>query len=160
MQTNDESTRMESVSLSQKFAEIDGRRPRVFIPELEDNGCHKERKMAAALLADAGWDVDVGAPQSAEESAQTASDNDVHFIYYLSRSNGKTALLVKMMQALTVMGRDDILTAVHDCSDSEKNHLIRYGVTAAFPETYPLGNASITMLHLLLAREEDEDAEI
>lgn len=120
MQTNDESTRMESVSLSQKFAEIDGRRPRVFIPELEDDGCHEERKMAAALLADAGWDVDVGAPQSAEESAQTASDNDVHFIYYLSRSNGKTALLVKMMQALTVMGRDDILTAVHDCSDSEK----------------------------------------
>ena len=42
MQTNDESTRMESVSLSQKFAEIDGRRPRVFIPELEDDGCHEK----------------------------------------------------------------------------------------------------------------------
>lgn len=49
MQTNDESTRMESVSLSQKFAEIDGRRPRVFIPELEDDGCHEERKMARCL---------------------------------------------------------------------------------------------------------------
>ena len=80
--TNTENERRteEALKLSSLFEELDGRRPRLFMPELEDDDDKEARKLAATTFADHGWDVDVSPLLSPEISAQNAADNDVHFI--------------------------------------------------------------------------------
>lgn len=75
--------RMQSVKLTKQFAEQEGRRPRILIAEMEEDGSKKERKLAAAAFADAGWDVDVGSLETPEDTARNAVDNDVHFISFI-----------------------------------------------------------------------------
>ena len=81
--TNTEKERRteEALKLSSLFEELDGRRPRLFMPELEDDDDKEARKLAATTFADHGWDVDVSPLLSPEISAQNAADNDVHFIF-------------------------------------------------------------------------------
>ena len=149
--------RMQSVKLTKQFAEQEGRRPRILIAEMEEDGSKKERKLAAAAFADAGWDVDVGSLETPEDTARNAVDNDVHFIYYASDSPSRTKLLVSLERALTLLGRDDILVALQPGEESEKETLFRYGIAAVFPHNYPLEQAGLTMLGLLMAQPEEEN---
>lgn len=155
-----EKDREESVTLSRQFAEIEGRRPRIYIPEMEDDGEHEKRKEAATTFADAGWDVDVGSPEPPEDAAQNAADNDVHFIYYYSTAKSRTSLLVKLIQYLTMLGRDDILVAAAPVTESERPVLFHYGITAAFDKNYTIDKSSLTMLRLLITRSREEDSNL
>ena len=76
--TNTEKERRteEAMKLSSLFEELDGRRPRLFMPELEDDDDKEARKLAATTFADHGWDVDVSPLLSPEISAQNAADKD------------------------------------------------------------------------------------
>lgn len=150
--------RMQSVKLTKQFAEQEGRRPRILIAEMEEDGSKKERKLAAAAFADAGWDVDVGSLETPEDTARNAVDNDVHFIYYTSDSLNRVHLLIELERALTLLGRDDILIALHQGTESEKEDLFRYGVAAVFPRDYPLEQAGLTMLGLLMAQAQEEES--
>ena len=154
-----EKDRVESIALSRQFAELEGRRPRIYIPEMEEDGNHEQRKEAATTFADAGWDVDVGSPDPPEDTAQNAADNDVHFIYYYSTAKNRTSLLVKLIQYLTMLGRDDILVAASPVTDAERPVLFHYGITAAFDENYTIDKASLTMLRLLLTRSMEENSD-
>lgn len=157
MNRKQEEERQKSVEMSRQFAEKEGRRPRMYIAEMEEDGSQEERKLAATTFADAGWDVDVGSLESPEDTAQSASDNDVHFIFYTSDSPQKTKLVIELERALTLLGRDDILIAVHQGEEKEKEPLFRYGVAAVFPRDYPLDQASLTMLGLLNAEGQSEE---
>lgn len=152
-----EMERQKSVELTKQFAEQEGRRPRMYIAEMEEDGSKEQRKLAATTFADAGWDVDVGSLETPEDTARTAVDNDVHFIYFSTDSPHRVRLTVELERALTLQGRDDILIAVQQGEEKEKETLFRYGIAAVFPKDYPLEQAGLTMLGLLMAQMEDEN---
>lgn len=149
----------EALKLSKQFEEMDGRRPRLFLPELEDDDDKEARKIAATVFADQGWDVDVGPLLAPEVSAQTAADNDVHFIFYTSKSPTMTKAVIPMSQTLAMMGRDDILIAVHQVKKEDKELLFRYGIVAAFDETASFEENSLTMLRLLISLAKEAERE-
>ncbi len=149
----------DALELSRQFEELDGRRPRLFLPELEEDDDKESRKIAATVFADHGWDVDVGPLLSPSASAQTAADNDVHFIFYTSKSPDLAKAVIPMSQTLAMIGRDDILIAAHQVRKEDKELLFRYGIIAAFDEEAAFEDISLTMLRLLisLAKEEQEE---
>lgn len=159
MTSTEEKERKESVELTKIFSDLDGRRPRLFMADIEGEELQNKefRKEAASTFADAGWDVDVGSAQTPEETAQNAADNDVHFIFYTSDTKDRAKNAIAISRALAMIGRDDILIAVHQVPEEEKEALFRYGIICAFPKEYDPEKASLTMLRILIAREKEED---
>ena len=153
-----EMERQKSVELTKQFAELEGRRPRMYIAEMEEDVSKEQRKLAATTFAVAGWDVDVGSLETPEDTARSAVDNDVHFIYYTSDSLNRVHLLIELERTLTLLGRDDILIALHQGTEGEKENLFRYGVAAVFQKDYPLEQAGLTMLGLLMAQAQEEES--
>lgn len=143
-----ETVREEALRLSKEFAELDGRRPRVLLIEMENDpeSDREERKLAANALADSGWDVDVSPSQQPEDAAKGAADNDVHFVFYTTTGDARGKNAVALSRALALYGRDDILIAVHQVPPEEKESLFRYGILCAFPKDYDYLQASLTML--------------
>lgn len=160
---NQEMERQKSVELTKKLADMEGRRPRLYMADMEEDHSKEERKLAATTFADGGWDVDVGSMETPEDTARHAIENDVHFIYFSTDSPHRVHLTVELERALTLQGRDDILIAVQQGEEKEKEKekeketLFRYGIAAVFPKDYPLEQAGLTMLGLLMARMEDEN---
>ncbi len=153
-----ETIREEALRLSKEFAELDGRRPRLLLIEMENDlpEDKENRKLAANAFADSGWDVDVSPQQSPDDAARGAADNDVHFVFYTSGSQDKIKKSVALSRALALCGRDDILIAAHQIQPEQRESLFRYGVVCAFGPEYDFAQASLTMLRILLAREKEE----
>ena len=160
-QKTKETIREEALRLSKEFAELDGRRPRLLLIEMENDlpEDREQRKLAANAFADSGWDVDVSPLESPEDAARGAADNDVHFVFYTSGSPTKVKQSIALAQGLCLYGRDDILIAVHQVKPEEKESLFRYGIICAFGSDYEYLQASLTMLRILIAREKEEPEE-
>ena len=157
-----ETIREEALNLSREFALLDGRRPRVLLMQTESDLAKdsEARRLAANAFADSGWDVDVSPVQSPEDSARSASDNDVHFVFYTSGSEKAVKNTVDLIRALSVNGSDDILIAVHQIIPKLRESLFRYGIICAFGPDHDFAQASLTMLRILIAREKaDEEQE-
>jgi methylmalonyl-CoA mutase len=92
------------------FAEEEGRRPRMLVVKMGQDGHDRGAKVIATAFADIGFDVDVGPLfQTPEEAAQDAIDNDVHVIGISSQAAGHLTLAPKLVQALQAAGAGDIL---------------------------------------------------
>jgi methylmalonyl-CoA mutase len=92
------------------FAEAEGRRPRMLVVKMGQDGHDRGAKVIATAFADIGFDVDVGPLfQTPEEAAQDAIDNDVHVVGISSQAAGHKTLAPKLVQALKAAGADDIL---------------------------------------------------
>ncbi len=92
------------------FAEEEGRRPRMLVVKMGQDGHDRGAKVIATAFADIGFDVDVGPLfQTPEEAAQDAIDNDVHVIGISSQAAGHKTLAPKLVAALKAAGADDIL---------------------------------------------------
>jgi methylmalonyl-CoA mutase len=92
------------------FAEAEGRRPRMLVVKMGQDGHDRGAKVIATAFADIGFDVDVGPLfQTPEEAAQDAIDNDVHVIGISSQAAGHKTLAPKLVQALKEAGAGDIL---------------------------------------------------
>ncbi|MGO4909016.1 methylmalonyl-CoA mutase [Pseudorhodobacter sp. W20_MBD10_FR17] len=92
------------------FAEVEGRRPRMLVVKMGQDGHDRGAKVIATAFADIGFDVDVGPLfQTPEEAAQDAIDNDVHIIGISSQAAGHKTLAPKLVQALKAAGAGDIL---------------------------------------------------
>ena len=92
------------------FAEAEGRRPRMLVVKMGQDGHDRGAKVIATAFADIGFDVDVGPLfQTPEEAAQDAIDNDVHVIGISSQAAGHKTLAPKLVQALKAAGAGDIL---------------------------------------------------
>ncbi|MEL7463707.1 MAG: methylmalonyl-CoA mutase [Pseudomonadota bacterium] len=92
------------------FAEAEGRRPRMLVVKMGQDGHDRGAKVIATAFADIGFDVDVGPLfQTPEEAAQDAIDNDVHIIGISSQAAGHKTLAPKLIEALRAAGADDVI---------------------------------------------------
>jgi len=102
-----------ATELVEKFAEADGRRPRILVAKMGQDGHDRGQKVIATAFADIGFDVDVGALFSTpDEVARQAADNDVHVVGVSSLAAGHLTLVPALRDALAEVGRSDIMVVV------------------------------------------------
>jgi len=96
--------------LANEFADLDGRRPRIMVAKLGQDGHDRGAKIIATSFADLGFDVDIGPLfQTPEEAARQAAENDVHVLGISSLAAGHKTLVPRTVAALKALGREDIL---------------------------------------------------
>lgn len=97
-------------ALSDQFAAIDGRRPRILVAKMGQDGHDRGAKVIATSFADLGFDVDIGPLfQTPEEVAMQAAENDVHIVGASSLAGGHKTLVPQLIEALRKIGRPDIM---------------------------------------------------
>jgi methylmalonyl-CoA mutase len=97
----------------QRFVELDGRRPRILVAKMGQDGHDRGQKVIAAAFADIGFDVDIGPLfQTPAETARQAAENDVHVVGVSSLAAGHLTLVPALREALAELGRKDILIVV------------------------------------------------
>ncbi len=120
--------------LADRFAEMEGRRPRIMIAKMGQDGHDRGAKVISTSFADLGFDVDIGPLfQMPEEVARQAIENDVHIVGVSSLAAGHKTLVPQLIQALKDMGRDDMLVVVGGViPQQDYAFLYDAGVTAIF----------------------------
>ena len=109
-ESSDDENFRTALKMSDKFAELDGRRPRIMVAKMGQDGHDRGAKIIATSFADLGFDVDI-APlfQTPQEVAQQAAENDVHVVGISSLTAGHKTLLPQLIAELKKIGRDDIM---------------------------------------------------
>jgi methylmalonyl-CoA mutase len=138
----------------EKFAEADGRRPRILIAKMGQDGHDRGQKVIATAFADIGFDVDVGSLFSTpEEVARQAADNDVHVVGVSSLAAGHLTLVPALREALAEAGRPDIMIVVGGViPPGDFDELYAAGATAIFPPGTVIADAAIGLLRKLAGR--------
>jgi methylmalonyl-CoA mutase len=99
--------------LTDEFARKQGRRPRILIAKMGQDGHDRGAKVIATAYADLGFDVDIGPLfQQPDEAARMASENDVHVVGISSLAGGHKTLLIQLVEELRKIGRSDIMVVV------------------------------------------------
>ncbi|MGH3725976.1 MAG: methylmalonyl-CoA mutase [Mycobacterium sp.] len=144
----------QAIELVQKFADADGRRPRVLVAKMGQDGHDRGQKVIATAFADIGFDVDVGPLfQTPEEVARQAADNDVHVVGVSSLAAGHLTLVPALREALAEVGRPDIMIVVGGViPPGDFDELYAAGAAAIFPPGTVISEAAIGLLHKLAER--------
>ncbi|GAA4474349.1 methylmalonyl-CoA mutase [Rhodococcus olei] len=151
----DEAGKSENIStateLVEKFAESEGRRPRILVAKMGQDGHDRGQKVISTGFADLGFDVDVGPLfQTPEEVAQQAADADVHIVGVSSLAAGHLTLVPALREALASVGRPDIMVVVGGViPPGDFDELYRAGAAAIFPPGTVLADAAIGLLQKL-----------
>ncbi|MBX5486635.1 MAG: methylmalonyl-CoA mutase [Mycolicibacterium hassiacum] len=143
-----------ATELVEKFAAADGRRPRILVAKIGQDGHDRGQKVIATAFADIGFDVDVG-PLFAtpEEVARQAADNDVHIVGVSSLAAGHLTLVPALRKALEEVGRPDIMIVVGGViPPGDFDELYAAGATAIYPPGTVIADAAIGLLHKLAER--------
>ncbi|MFC9765874.1 methylmalonyl-CoA mutase [Rhodococcus jostii] len=154
----DEAGKVENISkateLVEKFAEEEGRRPRVLIAKMGQDGHDRGQKVIATAFADIGFDVDVGPLfQTPEEVANQAADNDVHVVGVSSLAAGHLTLVPALREALAAVGRPDIMIVVGGViPPGDFAELYEAGAAAIFPPGTVIADAASGLLEKLAAQ--------
>jgi methylmalonyl-CoA mutase len=139
-------------SLIQKFQEREGRRPRILIAKMGQDGHDRGQKVISTAFADLGFDVDVGPLfQTPEETARQATENDVHVIGVSSLAAGHLTLVPELKAELKKLGRDDILVTIGGVippQDYEK--LYEMGVAGIFGPGTVIADAARDLMKKLI----------
>nr|WP_206037505.1 methylmalonyl-CoA mutase [Rhodococcus sp. HNM0569] len=137
--------------LVDKFAEAEGRRPRVLIAKMGQDGHDRGQKVIATAFADLGFDVDVGPLfQTPEEVAAQAADNDVHVVGVSSLAAGHLTLVPALREALAAVGRPDIMIVVGGViPPGDFDELYEAGAAAIFPPGTVIAEAAVGLLRNL-----------
>ncbi|MGE4364937.1 methylmalonyl-CoA mutase [Mycolicibacterium austroafricanum] len=143
-----------ATELVEKFAEADGRRPRILVAKMGQDGHDRGQKVIATAFADIGFDVDVGSLFSTpEEVARQAADNDVHVVGVSSLAAGHLTLVPALRDALAEVGRPDIMIVVGGViPPGDFDELYAAGATAIFPPGTVIADAAIGLLNKLAER--------
>jgi methylmalonyl-CoA mutase len=142
--------------LTDQFAEKHGRRPRILIAKMGQDGHDRGAKVVATAYADLGFDVDIGPLfQQPDEAARMASENDVHVVGISSLAGGHKTLLTQLVDELKKIGRDDIMVVVGGVIPPQDYDFLRtHGADAVFgPGTF-IPDAAKEILTQLQARLE------
>jgi methylmalonyl-CoA mutase len=133
------------------FAEAEGRRPRMLVVKMGQDGHDRGAKVIATAFADIGFDVDVGPLfQTPEEAAQDAIDNDVHVIGISSQAAGHKTLAPKLVEALKAAGAGDILVICGGViPQQDYQFLYDHGVKAIFGPGTNIPDAAKDILRLI-----------
>ncbi|GGD44607.1 methylmalonyl-CoA mutase [Sinisalibacter lacisalsi] len=135
----------------EKFAEEEGRRPRMLVVKMGQDGHDRGAKVIATAFADIGFDVDVGPLfQTPEEAAQDAVDNDVHVVGISSQAAGHKTLAPKLIEALKAQGAEDILVICGGViPQQDYDFLKKAGVKAIFGPGTNIPEAAKDILRLI-----------
>lgn len=150
IQMDDKFTRAKT--LSDTFAEIEGRRPRIMVAKLGQDGHDRGAKIIATSFADLGFDVDMGPLfQTPEEAARQAAENDVHVLGISSLAAGHKTLVPQTIAELKAIGRDDILVVVGGViPPQDYDFLFEQGVLAVFGPGTIISEAAASILEILI----------
>ena len=142
----------EAQKLSEKFLEFDGRRPRILVAKLGQDGHDRGAKVIATGFADIGFDVDIGPLfQTPKEAAQQAIENDVHVIGISSLAAGHKTLVPEVIELLKELGRPDIKVVVGGViPPQDYDFLYKKGVVAVFGPGTPIANAGKEIIEILM----------
>ena len=141
------------------FAEIEGRRPRMLVVKMGQDGHDRGAKVIATAFADIGFDVDVGPLfQTPEEAAREAIENDVHIIGISSQAAGHKTLVPALIKALKAEGADDIMVVCGGViPQQDYDFLFAEGVAAVYgPGTHIPTAAAEILAHISGQREAAE----
>ena len=135
-----------------KFEAKEGRKPRILVAKMGQDGHDRGAKVVATGYADLGYDVDVGPLfQTPEETAKMAVENDVHIIGMSSLAAGHKTLLPQLIQELKKLGREDIMVVVGGVIPAQDyKYLLDNGAAAIFGPGTKIADSAKKMLELLL----------
>ena len=136
------------------FALKAGRRPRIMVAKLGQDGHDRGSKVIATSFADLGWDVDIGPLfQTPGEAARQATENDVHVLGISSLAAGHKVLVPETLDALKELGREDISVVVGGIiPDQDHDELLGQGVVAIFGPGTIIAEAARELLEILSGR--------
>ncbi len=156
-----EYTKMDEIeqvrALTDKFEQQEGRRPRILVAKMGQDGHDRGAKVVATAFADMGFDVDVGPLfQTPEETARQAVENDVHIIGISSLAGGHKTLLPKLMEELKKYGREDIMVTVGGViPPQDYEFLYQNGASFIFGPGTKLPESAKQIMEKLLARRNE-----
>ena len=133
------------------FAAAAGRRPRILVAKIGQDGHDRGQKVIATAFADLGFDVDIG-PLFATpaETARQAVENDVHVVGVSSLAAGHLTLVPHLREELEALGREDIAIVVGGViPQDDQEELLAAGVTAVFPTGTVVADAALDLLEIL-----------
>ena len=138
--------------LANQFSKNEGRRPRIMIAKMGQDGHDRGAKVVATGYADLGFDVDIGPLfQTAEEAAKQAVENDVHILGVSSLAGGHKTLVPKVIDALKAYGRDDIMVIVGGVIPKQDyRYLFDAGTIAVFGPGTKISDTAISVLEILI----------
>ena len=142
----------EAVRLTNEFAEKEGRRPRIFIAKMGQDGHDRGAKVVATGYADCGYDVDMGPLfQTPAEAAREAVENDVHIVGVSSLAAGHKTLIPQLFEELRKLGREDIMVVAGGVIPAQDyDYLYKAGVAAIFGPGTSVAYSAATMMKLLM----------
>ena len=138
--------------LSDTFAELEGRRPRIMLATMGQDDHYLEVKVVATSFADLGFDVDIGPLfQTPKEAAKQAVENDVHILGVLSLADGNKILSPHVIEELKKYGREDIMVIAGGViPPNDYQLLIDSGVMIVFSPETNISEAAVDILQLLI----------
>lgn len=139
-------------ALANRFAELEGRRPRIMIAKMGQDGHDRGAKIVATGFADLGFDVDMGSLfRTPEEVARQAAENDVHIIGVSSLAAGHKTLVPKLIEELYKVGRSDIMVTVGGViPHNDYDFLYEAGVGGIFGPGTVIADCAIHILEKML----------
>jgi methylmalonyl-CoA mutase len=140
--------------MTDEFAEHEGRRPRLLVAKMGQDGHDRGAKVVATAYADLGFDVDIGPLfQTPEETAKQAVENDVHVVGVSSLAAGHKTLVPQLIEELKKLGREDIMVIAGGVIPAQDyDFLLNAGVAAIFGPGTVIPDAAEKMLHELNQR--------
>lgn len=141
-----------ATELADKFAELEGRRPRIMIAKLGQDGHDRGAKVVATGYADLGFDVDIGPLfQTPQEATKQAIENDVHILGISSLAAGHKTLVPQVIAELKKYGREDIMVIVGGVIPAQDyQFLFDAGAVGVFGPGTKIAQAAIDMLTILI----------
>jgi methylmalonyl-CoA mutase len=138
--------------MADKFAELEGRRPRIMIAKMGQDGHDRGAKVVATGYADIGFDVDIGPLfQTPAEAAKQAVENDVHILGVSSLAAGHKTLVPQVIGELKKLGREDIMVIVGGViPPQDYDFLYKAGAVAIFGPGTVIPDAAIKLLEILI----------
>ncbi|MBX3245658.1 MAG: methylmalonyl-CoA mutase [Myxococcales bacterium] len=160
-EASDDATVQKARARAEAFFESQGRRPRILVAKMGQDGHDRGQKVIATAFADLGFDVDVGPLfQTPEETARQAVENDVHVVGASSLAAGHLTLVPQLRKALDALGREDIMVVVGGVIPPDDYPALREaGAAAIFGPGTVIGEAAVRLIDALEGIEDPVEAE-
>ncbi len=153
----EDKTFKKATELADAFAELEGRRPRIMVAKMGQDGHDRGAKVVATSFADLGFDVDIGPLfQTPKEAAKQAVENDVHILGVSSLAAGHKTLVPQVLEELKNYGREDIMVIAGGViPPQDYQFLFDAGVVGVFGPGTKIAKAAIEILEILIESVEE-----
>ncbi|MCK0130860.1 methylmalonyl-CoA mutase [Flavobacteriaceae bacterium F08102] len=153
----DDDSFKKAAALADEFATLEGRRPRIMVAKMGQDGHDRGAKVVATSFADLGFDVDIGPLfQTPKEAAKQAVENDVHILGVSSLAAGHKTLVPQVLEELKKYGREDILVIAGGViPPQDYQFLFDAGVVGVFGPGTKIAKAAISILEILIESVQD-----